>query len=120
MNKETAKLYDEYLLEIIQTPNRAFTSEMFPDQFIQTALADGFIEAFKHPNAPEHNFGVYTITPTGVKFIVHEGGYTRKRRYKNYEQTNIRFTWIRHWVWFYTALCSLALNLILIVLYLSK
>lgn len=134
MDKNSAKLYDALLTVICKNPDASlhisriakeaqaigFNNYMEVKNAIATFLEDGFIDFIRHPNIPEHDFGIYTATNKGIKFINHEGGYAKRRRYDNYNKTNIKFTWIRHWVWFYTAIASLILNLYFIARYLLK
>lgn len=86
--------------------------------FTQTAFADGFIKSFSNLRVPTPDCDVYCITPQGVNFILHQGGYARKRRFQNYADTNIRFTWMRHWIWFYSAILSILGNIYFIATYL--
>ncbi|WP_124019482.1 hypothetical protein [Flavobacterium laiguense] len=129
MDKPTAKLYDSLLKEIAKTPNSPWhVSQIFKNAElvgfttaiqIETAITlfqeDGLIDFIKHPKSPEHNFGIYSITGKGVKFITFEGGYTEKRLYENYDKVNKRFTVVRHWVWFYSFLISFIANISFIV-----
>jgi hypothetical protein len=129
MDKITAKQYDSLLREIAKLSNKAWDISLFSksaqsvgfsdDMQIETAITlfeeDGFIDFIKHPNAPNHNFGIYNMTGKGLKFITFEGGYTEKRLYENYEKVNKQFTVLRHWVWFYSFLVSLIVNISFIV-----
>jgi hypothetical protein len=110
MDKSTSKRYDALLREIAKMPNGTwhishisksaqsvgFTTSIQIETAITLFQEDGFIDFIKHPNAPEHNFGIYNITGKGVKFITFEGGYTEKRIYENYDKVNKRFTVLRH------------------------
>lgn len=62
----------------------------------------------------------YTVTAKGMSFIMYKGGYTELMKYERYGKTNIRFTWLRHWVWFYTAMLSLLVNFYFILKYLLR
>lgn len=134
MDKVTAILYDKLLREIakkanngwhtshisIQAQELGFHSENQVNSAINLFQEDGLIDFIKHPSVPQHNFGIYGITGKGLKFINYEGGYTEKRRYEKYDKVNKRFTWIRHWVWFYTAVISLICNAFFILNHIYK
>lgn len=129
MDKLTAKCYDALLKNLAKMPDNGWhishivkNAELVGfDNISQIKLAitlfkaDGLIDFIKHPNAPEHDFGIYHITGKGVKFITFEGGYTEKRVYDNYDKVNQRFTVLRHWVWFYGFLISFIVNISFIV-----
>lgn len=127
MNKITAKNADRFLLFISKNIglNHAFDASLV-SKFLTTEtsiskdeiasifallLKDGFIDFIRHPNAPTHNFGVYNLTLSGHRFIKFDGGYTRQRQFESWQRTNVRFTWIRHWVWFFTSVISVGLNI---------
>ena len=134
MDKTTALRYDVLLTEVCKLPKNSwhishiyktsfslgFTKEE-TDTAVSSFINDGFLVVLE-PFEKNYNnhFQLYSVSPKAIAFIHHEGGYTNRRRFKNYEKTNIKFTWIRHWVWFYTAVGSLLLNLVLTVLYLLK
>lgn len=132
MNKSTAKQYDALLQGIMGLPNKAwhishinqvaksagFTTQIALDTAISTFLTDSHIAIVEHSGAPTHNFNIYHLTGKGLKFITFEGGYTTQRRFEAYHRTNIRFTFVRHWVWFYTAVVSLLANIYFILKYL--
>lgn len=134
MNKSTAKQYDALLQGIIALPNKAwhishisqvaqnagFAKQTALDTAIGLFLTDGHIAIVEHPGAPSHSFGIYHVTGKGSKFINFEGGYVRQRQYDAYHRTNIRFTILRHWIWFYTACASLLANLYFILKYLCQ
>lgn len=131
MDKNTAKLYDALLTELSSLKSSAFGKKDIDhialklgfktyeniSTVIIILLEDGLIDFIRHPNAPQHNFDIYTLTGKGTKFIKFEGGYLDKRRYEMFSKTNTKFTWLRHWVWFYTALLSLLLNIYFIYKY---
>ena len=133
MNKQTAKQYDNLLREIAKKPrsswhishikSKAVTFSINPEE-VQNAIAtfvnDDFLKIIEvHEGVGDH-FQIYSITPRGISFIMHEGGYLKKRRFENYEFTNKRFTWIRHWVWFFGFVLSFLANIYFIVTYLLK
>lgn len=133
MKRNTAKEYDRLLQKLIYSQSQivhnsqlvkmatacGFTENL--NLAIGTFLIDGLLEAvepFEEDTA--NHFQLYKITHKAVVFTLHEGGYSKKRRREKYEYTNLRFAWLRHWVWFYTAMASLIVNIYFIATYLLK
>ncbi|MGC4130175.1 MAG: hypothetical protein QM564_11605 [Bergeyella sp.] len=90
MDKNTATKYDALLSVLCKSPNSSWHISHIAKEAekvgfltsneLQTAISvfmeDDFLDFIRHPNAPEHNFQIYTITNKGIKFISHEGGYS--------------------------------------------
>lgn len=87
---------------------------------ISIFIEDKVFEKVIHPNVPNHDFGFYLMSHKGLSFIHLRGGYTEQQKVENYTKTNVKFTWIRHWLWFYTSIISLLANTYFILKYLAK
>lgn len=129
MKKTTATYYDQVLSILHIYPNMGFNKiilmDMLKKHTIKVENIDELLAIFKADKLiKEYNtvdgYGYFNISDYGVKFIKVEGGYTKNRRFTNYAHTNIKFTWMRHWVWFITTLISFICNLYFIYTYLLK
>lgn len=127
MKKEIAILLDIILVAMASNYKQAFNSKMLSplvgdaltdyqiNEHLHTLLADGYVDAYKHPNAPDSNFGFYFVTPKGIRYIRHEGGYTRRIKTEMYKSDNLKFDWFRHWAWFIAFIISMIGNLYLLL-----
>lgn len=128
MDKKCARNYDMLLRQLAARPHVAFNIEMlWPTAqgcgmarnellaAVATFKADELLKNIRHPNVPDVDFGIFHISNKGIKFITTQGGYTKLRRYERYEADNARFTWIRHWAWFFAFVISFFLNLYLLI-----
>lgn len=133
MNKNLARKADSLLKIISKYKNQAWSISRIEEEsitlsisiddaniFISMFMEDDIFEKFKHPSNPEHDYGLYMLSHKGYKFIHVDGGYTEKQKNDSYNKTNVKFTWIRHWVWFYTSIISLLANVYFILKYLAK
>lgn len=128
MKKSTAKNLDSLLGIILKSNGEAFRAETLKiaskhlnitDEDLLTAIAtfrtDGFVTPIFHPELPNYDMGVFDISEKGIKFLKIQGGYTKNRRRDYYKESNVRFTFIRHWVWFLFLILSLLLNAYLLL-----
>jgi hypothetical protein len=134
MNKSTATGYDALLGELCKQPRGSWHISMilragaglgydatFVSGAVSTFTRDGFLKIIEPFDEDFNNhFELYGVTNAAVAFILHEGGYRRKRRFEAYGRTNVKFTVLRHWVWFYTAIVSLLVNGYFILKYLLE
>lgn len=126
MNQKDAAVADNILRFFAQTHEQPITVKFIMNQFhisvndsnayIKLFLADKLIEPIRHPGAPNTDFGVYFLSDAGVRFILFAGGYCKKRRLELYANQNIKFTWIRHWAWFFAFIISFCLNVYFLLL----
>ncbi len=128
MRKVTTLTLDSLLREIDKRRNGVWYSKSFielaqkleiPNEnmeaYISILIDDGYLERLVHPSAPDTDFGVYTISKKGIRFINLDGGYTKNRRKEYYENQNLKFTFFRHWIWFIGFLVSLAANVFFLI-----
>lgn len=71
-------------------------------------------KAFKSKSGTTYS---YSYNPKMSKLIYEDGGYKRRRILKKYEEGNIKFAYLRHWIWFVLFVISLLFNMFLIANY---
>lgn len=128
MEKQTAIKYDALLRVFADGKGQDYkpdnlksmvTKVAFSDNEINTAIAvlrnDKLIKPTYHLEAPGFEMGRFSITEKGIKFLEIQGGYTKNRWSDFYKKNNVRFTFIRHWVWFIFLILSLLFNVYLLL-----
>jgi len=128
MTKKEAEKADTFLKTLVPSFNRVMYKSHLEDKakscgldneecsfFAALFISDGYLEHNLNDVPGSH---LYKLTDQGFSFVKYKGGYLDQIRNESYDKANTKFTFIRHWVWFWTALVSLILNAYLILKYL--
>lgn len=119
MKKSTAKEFDQLLLMMC---GRNFVHvDEFPKisedygvsiAVIKDAMSVFTADDFVKPLTGVETGGIYgyEINDKGRKFVLHQGGYSKKFWYDIILSQNIVLIWLRHWIWFAVSLVSVPVN----------
>lgn len=130
MNTPLPKQWDRLLLLIYHTfkPGRAFhLSKLYvlakstgwtPQQLeavVPVFIQDGFLKPIPQVwhDVPADAFNIYTVNPSIMVFVEHDGGYATKYKYTSIKRHNMLFQLLRHWVWFVGFWLSVVCNIYL-------
>lgn len=129
MKKKLAAQHDQFLTfltgfsllkenmiydDLIQSGNEMGISETDTAIILDILVSDGCLRK----RVKDYKGGKiidYSCNPEMTKFIYDDGGYKKKRTFRNYEEGNIKFTYLRNWVWLLGFFLSLLLNIFLLI-----